>query len=65
MKTLLIGSFADVASPECVFSYGAYKDDDRYLAVLGFKFMIFVIFALVFGVPARCGRPCHSLLLLV
>ena len=43
MKTLLVGNFAELATPECVFSYGAYKDDDRYLAVLGTKFGIFLL----------------------
>lgn len=52
MKAVLMGSFGDIASPECVFSYGAYKDDDRYLAVLALKFLAFLLYAFLFGILA-------------
>lgn len=55
LKTLLVGNFSQVASPECVFSYGQFKDDDRYNAVLFFKFGVFVLVALVFGGIAATG----------
>jgi hypothetical protein len=52
MKTIFVGNFTGVATPECLFSYGQFKDDDRYLAVLGSKFGIVVLFGLVFGAIA-------------
>ena len=61
MKTGFVGSFADVAAPECVFSYGAYKDDDRYLSVLGLKFGMFLIFALIFGILAAATKSPRAI----
>ena len=55
MKTVFVGNFSGVATPECLFSYGQYKDDDRYLAVLGSKFGIFFVFAVIFGGVAATG----------
>jgi flagellar basal body-associated protein FliL len=49
LKTVVVGSFSSAASPECYFSYGAWKDDDRYLSVLGLQFSVFMLFALIFG----------------
>ena len=61
MKAVFVGSFADVAAPECVFSYGAYKDDDRYLSVLGLKFGMFLIMALMFGILAAATRSARAI----
>jgi len=62
VKTLLVGNFAELATPECVFSYGAYKDDDRYLAVLGTKFGIFLL--LVHEPPCADSLSNHRLFIL-
>jgi hypothetical protein len=52
MKTVMVGSFTDVAAPECMFSYGASPDDTKYLSVLGLKFGVFLLYALIFGIIA-------------
>ena len=56
MKTVFSGNVFEVLSPECLFSYGQYNDDDRYLAVLGLKFGLFLILALLFGGIALSGN---------